>query len=224
MGGLLTPLRLLSFWKIKARALAFGESGGFTLLTALRTALKPGQDVRFHLMGHRFGCIVVSAMVAGPGVPGTLARPVNSLVLVQGAMSLWSYCAEIPRARGRSGYFRGIVAERSVHGPIVTTRTQFDHAVGLFYPLGASPRRQVAYAPGNLPKYGAVGSFGLRGPGVDGEDKDMLSVDMPYQFQPGTVYNLECSAYIRRRRGVSGAHGDFLHPEVAHAVWEAAMT
>jgi hypothetical protein len=29
-------------------------------------AVPPGRDVRFHLMGHSFGCIVVSGTVAGP--------------------------------------------------------------------------------------------------------------------------------------------------------------
>jgi hypothetical protein len=139
-------------------------------------------------------------------------------------MSLWSYCTEIPPAPGQAGYFRSIVAEHRVRGPILTTRTPFDTAVGRFYPLGAGARQQVSFVPGELPKYGAVGAFGLRGPGPAIEDQDMLPVDQRYGFQPGRVYNLECSAYIRQGSGADGAHGDFLHPEVAHAVWEAALT
>ena len=60
-------------------------------------------------MGHSFGGVVVSAMLNGPGgVSG--ARPVDSLALVQGALSLWSYCDDIPAAPGSPGYFRAVLA------------------------------------------------------------------------------------------------------------------
>jgi pimeloyl-ACP methyl ester carboxylesterase len=182
------------------------------------------RDVRFHLMGHSFGCIAASALVAGPKGCGQLVRPVESLTLVQGAMSLWSYCTDIPATPGQKGYFRSVVADRKVRGPILTTRTPFDTAVGRFYPLGAGVRQQVSFAPGELPTYGAVGAFGLRGSGLTADDKAMLPTNQTYGFQPGHVYNLECSEYIRQGSGADGAHGDFLHPEVAHAVWEAALT
>ncbi len=85
-GSMLAPLRTLSFWKMKDRARQFGESSGFQLLTKLQQATS--NDVRFHLMGHSFGCIVVSATLAGLDGRGTLVRPVNSVALVQGALSL----------------------------------------------------------------------------------------------------------------------------------------
>ena len=83
-------------------------------------------ETRFHLMGHSFGCIVVSATVAGAPRGEKLPRPVDSLFLVQGALSLWSYCPDIPMARGTAGYFNRILEEGLVRGPIVTTRSRFD--------------------------------------------------------------------------------------------------
>ncbi|MGZ9158439.1 MAG: hypothetical protein ACXW36_06190 [Nitrospira sp.] len=74
-------------------------------------------------------------------------RPLNSMALLQGALPLWSYCSDIPVAPGRPGYFHSIVAGRKVGGPIVTTQSEFDFAVGRFYPLGADVARQVSYAP-----------------------------------------------------------------------------
>jgi hypothetical protein len=221
MGGMLTLLQQLSFWKMKDRARRFGETGGFELLTALQRAA-PGRDVRFHLMGHSFGCIVMSATVAGPGGRGTLARPVHSLALVQGAFSLWAYCSAIPVAAGKAGYFAPVVADRKVAGPVITTQSEFDTAVGRLYPLGAGVARQVSFAPGELPRYGAVGTFGIRGPGLDIVDLEMLPADGTYPFAPGKVHNLESSRYIREGGGLSGAHSDIAHAEVAHAVWEAA--
>jgi hypothetical protein len=45
-----------------------------------------------------------------------------------------------------------------------------------------------------------------------------------YRFRVGGLYNLDGSAYICEGGGLSGAHSDIARPEVAHAVWEAAMT
>ncbi len=174
-------------------------------------------------MGHSFGCIVVSATVAGPANGGGLARPVQSLVLVQGALSLWSYCSDIPYRRGRTGYFRPLIDGRRVAGPIVTTRSRFDTAVGRWYPLGAGVARQIDYTLDSLPKYGGVGSFGLQGPGLGLVELDLQPVDQSYEFTSGQIYNLECSGVIRNGGGASGAHSDIAHPEVAHAVWSAAL-
>lgn len=223
-GGLLSPLRQLSFWKMKDRARRFGESGGFQLLCDLQRAVPSGRDVRFHLMGHSFGCIVVSATLAGPGGYGQLVRPVHSVALVQGALSLWSYASEIPCAPGGSGYLHRIIADRHVAGPIITTQSEHDTAVGRWYPLAAGAARQVSFAPGELPKYGALGSYGVRGPGPSVVDIAMRPTDAVYGFEPGGVYNLESSTVICEGGGASGAHSDIDKPEVAHAVWEAALS
>jgi hypothetical protein len=221
VGGLLSPLRQLSFWKMKDRARQFGETGGFTLLRELQRAVTARRDVRCHLIGHSFGCIVVSAILAGSGGHGILVRPVDSVALLQGALSLWSYCADIPVAPGQRGYFHSIIAEQKVKGPIITTQSEFDTAVGRFYPLGAGVRRQITFAPGELPTYGGLGTFGIRGLDEAVVDLDMLPVSASYTLAPGKIYNLESSRFICEGSGASGAHSDIAKPEVAHAVWAA---
>jgi pimeloyl-ACP methyl ester carboxylesterase len=209
----------LSFWKMKDRARSFGETSAFALLSQIEQA-KP--TARIHLMGHSFGCIVASAMIAGSGGRGTLQRPVDSLVLIQGALSLWSYCPDIPVAPGKAGYFRVLVGERRVRGPILTTQSERDTALRVMYPAGAGIARQIAYAPGELPRYGALGTFGIQGVDDGVVNMPMLAVDGNYDFRPGMIYNLDGTAYIRNGTGASGAHNDIANPEVAHAVWEAA--
>lgn len=221
LGGLLSPLRQLSFWKMKDRARKFGEAGGFQFLKNLQQKAAETRDARFHLMGHSFGCIVVSAMVAGPKGRGELLRPVDSVALIQGALSLWSYCADVPPTPGKPGYFNSIVAGKRVRGPIITTQSRHDTAVGRFYPLGAGIRGEVDFAV-TLPRYGGLGAFGVRGLKDVVKDQRMLARDAEYGFQPGLIYNLEGSEFIRDGGGVSGAHNDIARPEVAHAVWEAA--
>jgi hypothetical protein len=219
--GVLAPLRVLSFWKMKDRARQFGETGAHQLLLELMRA-SAGRDVKFHLMGHSFGCIAVSAAVTGPaGSP--LPAPVGSIALIQGALSLWSYCSDIPPVLGTAGYFHRLVAEQKARGPIITTQSIYDRAVGTWYPWAAGAKSQVSFAPGELPKYGAVGAFGIQGPGADSESRMILKTDHAYGFEPGKLYNIECSGVINEGGGFSGAHSDIAKPEVAHAVWEAAM-
>lgn len=225
LGRVFAPLRSLSYWKMKARARDFGESGGYNLLTKLQQAAP--ESVRFHLMGHSFGCIVMSAMLAGPKGEGTLRRPVNSLSLIQGALSLWSYCKDIPVVRGRSGYFYPLIVDDKIDGPIITTQSEHDSAVGTMYPLASGiAMSNPDFAPENLPRYGAIGAFGIRGDGLEIIDLDMLPCDQDYDFEPGKIYNLESSRYICKippNAGLGGAHSAINEPEVAHAVWNAAI-
>ncbi|MEO7317856.1 MAG: hypothetical protein ABIZ56_02585 [Chthoniobacteraceae bacterium] len=221
LGGLLAPLRTLTFWKMKDRAKSFGETGGFRLLTQIQQT--GGEKVRVHLMGHSFGCIVVASALAGPGGAGQLVRPVNTLALMQGALSLWSFCSDIPSKPGRAGFFRSIFTNGKVSGPILTTISAKDTAVGRYYPIAAGARGDVQFAPGTLPKFGAVGTFGARGPGLQIDDIELQPANYPYQFQPGHLYNIESTKYICEGGGTYGAHNDIAKPEVAHAFWCAVM-
>jgi pimeloyl-ACP methyl ester carboxylesterase len=207
---------------MKDRARKIGESGGFNLLKSLQQNSKPA--VRFHLVGHSFGCIVASAIVNGPQGKGILVRPVNSVVLIQGALSLWSYANKIEYANNRPGYFHPIVTQKKVSGAIITTYSSYDYAVGKMYPLaGKVVFSSVDFAPGDeLPKYGGIGSFGIGGEDLQAEYK---SIKEPLDFKPGKIYNLQSSRVIKNVQlggPTSGAHCDIVHPEVAHVVWLAA--
>jgi hypothetical protein len=219
-GLVVAPLQQLSFFKMKDRARAIGEGGAHALLVRLMKASRP--ETRFHLMGHSFGCIVVSATVAGVPNGEKLPRPVDSLFLVQGALSLWSYSADIPIAHGTAGYFNRTLKEGLVRGPIVTTRSRFDSAVGKLYPTAAQLKDQFVLAD-ELPKFGGIGTYGAQGLGALAVDREMGPADTNYGFQPGRVYNLDADGVIKNGGGFSGAHSDIAHPEVAHVLWQAAL-
>ncbi len=171
-------------------------------------------------MGHSFGCIVVSAAVAGRPAARIAPVPVASLVLVQGAMSLWSFCASIPSRPGRSGYFHRLVADGLVTGSVLVTTSLHDRAVRAFYPIGAGLRNQVDFGPGQLPTFGGIGVWGVRGPGVAVAD-DVLPVEgKPLELRPGVVLNLDAAGVVREGSGPSGAHSDICHPALADAVWQ----
>jgi hypothetical protein len=107
---------------------------------------------------------------------------------------------------------------------VVVTTSVHDRAVRSFYPIGAGARGQVDYLPDRLPTYGAIGAFGVRGPGIHVVDDDLRTVDEAYDLQPGVIHNLRADEVIRDSAGVMGAHSDITKPPVAHAVWQAALT
>ncbi|MET0859501.1 MAG: hypothetical protein ABW091_00595 [Microbacterium sp.] len=218
LGGLLAPLRVLTFWHMKRRARDVGSSGVAGLLGRLQQA---APKARFHLMGHSFGCIVVSSAVSAAGHAGR--RPVDSLTLAQGAMSLWSFCSSIPSVPERAGFFHPILAKGLVSGPVIATTSVHDRAVRTFYPIGAGSRGQVDYPSDQLPTFGAIGTFGVRGPGIRVVDDDLRPVDETYDLKPGVVHDLRGDEVIRASNGLMGAHNDIAKPEVAHAVWQAAL-
>src|SRR5262249_43701497 len=157
-----------------------------------------------HLMGHSFGTIVVSGMLGGPDARGTLPRPVDSVALVQGAVSLWCYAPEIPFRGVGPGYFSRILADDKVRGPIVTTQSTHDNAVGVLYPLASRIKGTPEFAQ-QFPKFGAIGAFGLQGvPDVSRAELKMLKATDPYLFELGKIYNVDGSQFIAQMDGVSG--------------------
>lgn len=104
-------------------------------------------------------------------------------------------------------------------GPVLATTSLHDRAVRTFYPIGAGARDQVAYGT-NLPTYGGVGVWGVRGSGLRIVD-DLLPVGgKDHDLRPGVVLNLDASDVINVGSGPSGAHSDICHPEVARSVWQ----
>lgn len=205
--GILSGLRQVSFWLMKHRARTVGEQGMHTFVNDLQRAC----DANIHLMGHSFGCIVVSSILGGPGGNGVLTRPVTSAVLVQGAMSLWSYAEDIPES-DKPGYFRQILAKRTVSGPILTTQSVNDKAIGIAFPAAVGLIGEVDFAA-KLPKFGGIGAWGIQGtPNV--EPKDMLDERGEYHFEPGRIYNLNGSRFIADHSAIDG-------PQVAHMLWQA---
>lgn len=220
--AVLTPLRQLTFWHGKNQAREFGERGGAQLVRAIMKA----SPARVHLIGHSFGTIVVSAAVRGPGqTPTPPPRPVSSLFLVQGAVSLWAFApAAPPRFGGGRGYFADVATPAFVSGPIVVTRSKWDYAVGKFYPLAVKLASQ--YLLDDYPKYGGIGTFGAQGvPGaVELGPLAPGSRSEGTEFLPGTLYNIDARNVIDELQGAAGAHNDLAHDELVWLAWNAALS
>jgi len=219
MNGILGGVRQLSFWTMKKRARTVGEGGMHDFIaTLMRTT-----NAKIHLMGHSFGCIVTSSILGGKNGKTPLPRKVNSVAMVQGAFSLWSYAdaGKVPDA-ATPGYFNNIIPSKTVSGPFLTTQSRFDVAVGTFYPAAVFLDRDVSFDPVKLPKSGAIGTYGIQGTAAAVAMK-MLDENATYPFEGGKIYNLMSDNFIKKMDGASGAHSDIDGPQVAHAIWQAAL-
>jgi hypothetical protein len=206
LSGLLSPIRQLSFWTMKKRARRLGEDAMHRFCTTL---LEKFPEARLHLLGHSFGCIAASSILGGPGGARRLPRPADSLFLIQGAVSLWAYADHIEEVN-KPGYFNAMLRGPAVRGPIVTTRSTHDWAVGSIYPLAVGLVGQVSFG---VPVFGGIGTWGMQGL-KEAEDLPMRPASASYPFKSGGIYNLEASPYI-------GGHSLIDGPEVAHAIWAA---
>lgn len=216
INGLKSGLRQLSFWTMKKRARTVGEQGMHQFVAALLD--NTSADV--HLMGHSFGCVVVSSILGGPNGKGKLPRAIASAALVQGAVSLWSWSDKVLNSN-QPGYFNNILVNKAVSGPVITTKSRHDLAVGVLYPAAVALVGDVAFAS-TLPPFGGIGSFGIQGT-QSAVPLDMRDENAEYGFEAGRIYNLESSNFIKKMDGASGAHSDIDGPQVAHAIWQAAF-
>lgn len=164
-------LPVLSFYRMKGRAFAVGQKG---LGPVLQRLTRSYPELKVHLMGHSFGAIVVSAAAATRDVR------VDSLFLIEGAMSTWSF-AQPPRTRGSKGepkalsHVTEVVRQAVTHvdNIVVGARSDSDHALRFAYPIAESTRsvlwpfstvREPMWTGFGRYRFGALGFRGVGGP------------------------------------------------------------
>jgi hypothetical protein len=222
LSGILGPLGTLSFWTMKQRARTVGEGGMFQFVAQ---AQQVAPRSRIHLIGHSFGCIVVSSICNGPNGKSALPRQIDTLTLLEGALSLWAYADAIPGTGGK-GYYNGMIHRPAVRGPIVTTQSAKDIAVNVWYPaaVGLVVQDPSFAISTTFPVWGAIGAFGIQGMMAGTKGTKMLPETSDYPFENGKIYNLEATQYIAKMQGASGAHSDVYEPQVMHALWQSVFT
>lgn len=208
--------RAFTYWQMKRRAGVVGQTG-------VRAAVRSIQDrfpaARVHLLGHSFGCKVMLAAVAGPGDP--LPRPVDTLILLQGAVSHEAMADQVT-GEGTPGGYRA-ARDGRVAGPVVATFSALDSACSRAYLHGSRLAGQTgelegleAAAPSKYSALGGVGAYGV------GDAVHVKAVTLPvggaYNFGPGRVWSVN--------GGPSGGghitgHSDIRSPEIAWLIWSA---
>jgi hypothetical protein len=193
-------LNYSTYFEMKARAGNVGKNGVAKLVDRIAPQVQ-----RIHLIGHSFGGRVVTATAASSSTD-----KIKSMSLLQTAFSHNGF------SKSMKGFFRSVVDQKRVKGPILVTYTKNDTAVGLAYPLASRINGDTTAAFGDEnDKFGGLGRNGAQqmesGEVIKGS---LLDATASYSFQSGKFFNLEGSAFIK-------GHGDVTGKEIAHAVRKA---
>lgn len=217
--GAKQALRIATYWQMKQRAGIIGKEGlGANILTRLANH---ANKTRINLLGHSFGARLVSFSLAGlPAPRSDSPSPIKSLFLLQGALSHYAFADRLPHDLTRSGALKGM-ADR-VDGPLLTTHSLMDLAVGISYPAASFLNRDDAAAMAMDPslRWGAMGHDGAQA--VNATGVDLLPPGATYPFKPGQWLNLDGNTIIIHGGLPSGAHSDIVHPATAWAALSAA--
>jgi hypothetical protein len=203
-------LNYATYYQMKERAGTAGAGGLNPLLRELRAA---APALRVHLVGHSFGGRLVTA--AAMGRAGSESVAPASMTLLQAAFSHNGFAEDFDQAR--DGFFREVVVQGKVAGPIVITHTKNDSAVGIAYPIASRLSREDASDLGDEDDvFGGIGRNGalarVTPEAVAGE---LLGEDGVYAFTAGKLHNLKADRWI-------SGHSDVTGPQVANALLAAA--
>jgi hypothetical protein len=201
-------LRAATVWLMKDRAGRVGREGLGPLLAEVMEAA-PG--ARLHLVGHSFGCRALLAAVAAAPLP----RPVNSVLLLQGAVNHLCFAPD-PRGDGRPGGFRPVLDK--VEQPILATFSDKDDSLTKIFHLAlrrAADLGEVQGLVAGAPSpYAALGGYGPGGCGEECERIPVFEVGRRYELGPGPkrLYGVDGSAAI-------SGHSDVSNPATWWALW-----
>ncbi len=205
-------LNFATYYEMKQRAGSVGRNGLNPLLQKIRTQ-HPG--LKLHLIGHSFGGRLVAAAAMGTG--GLPPLKIETMSFLQAAFSHYGFADNFEG--DKDGFFRKVVENKGVLGPVLITHTKNDEAVGLAYPIASFLAQDNASALGDEnDRFGGLGRNGAQKTPEAIKGLSLLPVGGTYQFQPGKLHNLRADDFIKN-------HGDICKPQVAYAILTAvAMT
>jgi len=203
-------INLSTYFEMKQRADSVGKNGVAPLIDELS-----GHAEHIHLVGHSFGGRVVTAAAAN-----STTKKLRSLSLLQAAFSQNAF------SKARQGFFRTVISDRRVSGPILVTNTKKDFAVGLIYRAASRISGGAAAAFGGPDKaFGGIGSNGAQQMEA-GEIANSATALEPayfnYKWELGRIHNLKDDRFIVDPKG-GDAHGFVFVPQVAWAISRAVL-
>jgi len=202
-GSALNFINYTTYYEMKTRAGTVGKNGVAPLIDELAN----GQPRNIHLIGHSFGGRVVTAAAAD-----SKTDKIKSLALLQAAFSHNGF--------SQKGFFRDVIENGRVHGPILITYTVNDEAVGRAYPIASRLSGDTTAALGDKnDEYGGMGRNGAQKMSDKELDKKELFLrDAGGAYTFGTrIFNLQADKFIKN-------HGDVRGKQVANAVLWAVAT
>jgi hypothetical protein len=210
LSGARNLLNFTTYYQMKERAGLVGSTGANEALRKIRAA---APDLKVHLIGHSFGGRLVTALALGS--EGKPAQRFDSMTLLQAAFSHNGFADKFDGSH--DGFFRRVVSEQRVSGPVLITCTANDRAVGLAYPLASLIAGQNASAIGDAnDPFGGIGRNGAQHT-PEASTRKLGAVGTAYSFEGRKLYNLTADAVIMD-------HSDIRKAEVAYAILSGVTT
>lgn len=203
----LNLLNYTTYYQMKERA---GLVGRTAVNSLLRDIITRSPDIKLHLVGHSFGARLVTS--AALGADGQPPLKFASMTLLQAAFSHNGFGQKFD---GKSdGFFRRVVSEGRIAGPVLITYTVNDKAVGIAYPLASLIAGQNAAALGDAnDPFGGLGRNGAQHT-PEANAVTLPAVGDANKFVAGKLYNLNADKVI-------SSHSDICKPEAAYALLSA---
>ena len=200
----LNLLNYTTYFEMKTRAGTIGKKGVAPFIDRLPSSIEA-----IHLIGHSFGGRVVTAVAANSTTPR-----IRSMTLLQAAFSHNGF------SKKKNGFFRAVVEQKRVNGPILITHSILDRAVGVAYPLASRINQDDRLALGDKnDPFGAIGRNGAQQ--MEDTEVDALETMLrpatdtqPYKFKQPLIFNLNGDTLITN-------HGDVTNEAIVFAVLSA---
>jgi hypothetical protein len=146
---------------------------------------------------------------------------VDTLVLIQGAFSQFSFSSNISVSLGQAGRYAPVIDKRLLAHPLIATFSRYDRANVELYPLGMrlNPFSPLFEAEDRFGAIGGAGALDLDPAHCRTVTLQPLAESAPWD-DLGEVrcLNVDAHKIIKdtTREPLAGAHGDINHPELFH--------
>jgi hypothetical protein len=197
-------LNLTTWYQMKNRSGVVGATG---VAKAVRDLKAKRPALKVHLVGHSLGGRLMAACAKALASPKL--QP-DSLTLLEAAFSHYGFSPD--NGQGTPGFFRAVIAERVVRGPLIATFSAQDTVVGKVYAVASRLAGDNVKAVGDAnDPFGGIGRNGTQK--TQESVVDVLhAVDQAYgSFPSGKVVNLNGSG------GLITNHADVTNEAVTYA-------
>jgi hypothetical protein len=196
-------LNLTTWYMMKNRSGIVGANGVAKAVRDLK-AKRPGLKV--HLVGHSLGGRLMASCAKSLADPKL--QP-DSLTLLEAAFSHYGFSPDA--GGGTPGFFRAVVQEKVVRGPLVATFSKLDTVVGKVYAVASRLAGDNVKAIGDAnDPFGGIGRNGTQKTQEALVDKLHIA-GQAYDFASGKVINLDGSDNLITN------HGDVTNANVTYA-------
>lgn len=199
-------LNLATWYRMKERSGTVGARGVAACVRELRAE---APALRIHLVGHSLGGRLVAACADALARQQPRTR-VDSLLLLQAAFSHYGFSRD--NRSGVPGFFRSVMEQQVVAGPMVATFSFQDEVVGKAYAIASRLAGDNVRAVGDPDDpFGGIGRNGAQN--LEELSSDRLHpVGQPYQFEAGRLCCLDASG------GLITDHSDVRNANVTYAL------